>query len=146
MIMSQETCLFNLIHQFLRRIGGVGRSAAFFKNDAEAYFDLDIKHTNNLLSWEVVFLWKMTMEVLKLYGTVNYFIEQLQATIMNRLIKEKELSLEEGYTKLKNEITKLNKSKEVKEACLANLNRAYEIVNELVAGRQEEDHLRIQVY
>lgn len=86
------------------------------------------------------------MGVFKLYGTVDYFIEQLQTTIMNRLIKEKELSLEEGYTKLKNEITKLNKSKEVKEACLANLNRAYEIVNELVAGRQEEDHLRIQVY
>ncbi|MEI3605579.1 hypothetical protein SPD48_07730 [Pseudogracilibacillus sp. SE30717A] len=86
-------------------------------------------------------MWKKTMEVFKLYGTVNYFIERLQTTIMNRLVIEKSLSLEEGYTKFKNDIQKLDEAKEVKEAYLVNLNKAYEIVNERVGGRKEDELL-----
>lgn len=147
MIMSQETCLFYLVHQFLRRIGGVGRKARCFLNkDAEAYFDLDHTHTNNQPSFMGgCFFVEKIMEVFKLYGTVNYYIEQLQTTIMNRLVTEESLSLEEGYTKLKNDIQKLDEVKVVKETYLANLNKAYEIVNERVAGSQEADSLEIQV-
>ncbi len=83
------------------------------------------------------------MEVFKLYGTVNYFIERLQTTIMNRLVIEKSLSLEEGYIKLINDIQKLDEVKVVKETYFANLNKAYEIVNERVAGRQKADPLEI---
>ncbi len=64
---------------------------------------------------------------------------------MNRLVIEKSLSLEEGYTKIKNDIQQLNEAKEVKETYLVNLNRAYEIVNERVGGRKEDDLLGIRI-
>lgn len=64
---------------------------------------------------------------------------------MNRLVIEKSLSLEEGYTKFKNDIQQLNEAKEVKETYLVNLNRAYEIVNERVGGRKEDDLLGIRI-
>jgi len=73
-----------------------------------------------------------------MYGTVHYFAERLQATIMNRLVIDDGLSLKECYTELKHDVTDLTEGKEVKDQYLANLNKAYEKVNELVSGREEE--------
>src|SRR5699024_1937532 len=101
MKISQETCLFVLMHQFLRRIGGVIAHQC-------VYFLWKI----NVFSWCII-----TAFFIRLFfyaqerrresvvnGTMSYYVERFKTSIMNRLVENEASTLLEQYNVCKHEI------------------------------------------
>ncbi|PCN43169.1 hypothetical protein B9C88_17110 [Brevibacillus laterosporus] len=74
-----------------------------------------------------------------MFGTVGYFRNYFNTTIMNNLSIESPNSLEVIYGLLGNEIKRQDVTEEVKTDYYRNLEKAYKLTKEQLFGMEEEE-------
>ncbi|MCR8980613.1 hypothetical protein [Brevibacillus laterosporus] len=73
-----------------------------------------------------------------MFGTVGYFTNYFNTTIMNNLSIESSTTLEVIYVLLGNEIKQQEVTEEVKTDYYRNLEKAYKLTKEHLFGMEEE--------
>ncbi|MBG9787052.1 MULTISPECIES: hypothetical protein [Brevibacillus] len=73
-----------------------------------------------------------------MFGTVGYFTNYFNTTIMNNLSIESPTTLEVIYVLLGNEIKQQEVTEEVKTDYYRNLEKAYKLTKEQLFGMEEE--------